>query len=42
MNYMDVAGIETIHVTINDAVLHTLKTVSKGDLFRTHGMFALF
>ena len=27
MSYMDVAGRETIHVTINDAVLHALKTV---------------
>ena len=42
MNYMDVAGLETIHVTINDAVLHTLKTVSKRGLFRADGMFSLF
>lgn len=28
MNYMNVAGKETIHVTINDAVMHALKTVS--------------
>lgn len=42
MSYMDVAGLETIHVTINDAVLHTLKTVSKRGLFRSHGMFSLF
>lgn len=27
MNYMEVAGIETIHVTIYDAVLHALRTV---------------
>ena len=27
MNYMDVGGKENIHVTINDAVMHALKTV---------------
>ena len=27
LNYMNVAGRENIHVTINDAVMHALKTV---------------
>jgi hypothetical protein len=27
MNYMDVSGRENVHVTINDAVMHALKTV---------------
>jgi len=31
MSYMDVAGRENIHVTINDAVMRALKTV--GDYF---------
>ncbi|CAF0940342.1 unnamed protein product [Rotaria sp. Silwood1] len=31
MSYMDVAGRETIHVTINDAVLHALKTRASRD-----------
>ncbi|CAF4691136.1 unnamed protein product, partial [Didymodactylos carnosus] len=29
MDYMKTAGSDTIHVSINDAVLHALKTVSK-------------
>ncbi|CAF0854145.1 unnamed protein product [Adineta ricciae] len=31
MNYMDVASRETIHVTINDAVMHALKTRASRD-----------
>ncbi|CAF4830458.1 unnamed protein product [Rotaria socialis] len=31
MNYMQVAGRESIHVAINDAVLHALRTRSTSD-----------
>jgi len=34
MNYMDVAGKESIHVTINDAVMHALKTVRSSNCIR--------
>ncbi len=37
MNYMDVAGLENIHVTINDAVMCALKTV--GDYFSFYIIF---
>lgn len=33
MSYMDVAGRENIHVTINDAVMHALKTVRDNFVF---------
>jgi hypothetical protein len=34
---MDVSGRENVHVTINDAVMHALKTV--GDYFSLHCIF---
>ncbi|CAF0736325.1 unnamed protein product, partial [Didymodactylos carnosus] len=38
MNYMDIAGKDTIHVTINDAVLHALKTrASRGETIQLPG-----
>jgi len=42
MNYMDVAGKESIHVTINDAVMHALKTVRSSNCIRFFCLILLF